>query len=324
MIRNHFNKKLDNYITKKILELNKGLEKINNKNIEKNIKISDQFFSESQNDIYSSINKIEELGIKLSSILELDEIDAHVYLNLLRLGPVTASALAKELHMDRTKAYRTIDKLLHLQIVSTTLSKPKLCVANKPEDVLNNILQQKENQVNRIKNSQQQIIESIQSTIPTNFKTTIPTFHVTQGTGNIYSEIEKLIEESEDIVYLVTTLKDISKMYHTDIPEKIKICEKNGGEVRLITEMLEYSEIPFIRRFGATSTRMGILRTRGRMIVEKNRNMILSDALSDHANSESDFAICTNSVEMSGNIFTLCSLLWENSKPLNLPHVQVN
>ena len=80
-----------------------------------------------------SIHRIEELCQKLSSILDLDEIDAHIYLNLLRMGPVTASALARELHIDRTKAYRTIDKLLNLKIVSTTLSKPKLCIANKPE-----------------------------------------------------------------------------------------------------------------------------------------------------------------------------------------------
>ena len=64
-----------------------------------------------------SIHRIEELCQKLSSVLDLDEIDAHIYLNLLRMGPVTASALARELHMDRTKAYRTIDKLLNLKIL---------------------------------------------------------------------------------------------------------------------------------------------------------------------------------------------------------------
>ena len=46
---------------------------------------------------------IEELCQKLSSILDLDEIDAHIYLNLLRMGPVTASALARELHIDEQR-----------------------------------------------------------------------------------------------------------------------------------------------------------------------------------------------------------------------------
>ncbi len=58
------------------------------------------------------------------------------------MGSVTASEFAKELHIDRTEAYRTSDKL-YLKIVSTTFSKPSLCIANKPEDVLECIAKKK-------------------------------------------------------------------------------------------------------------------------------------------------------------------------------------
>ena len=86
-----------------------------------------------------SSQKIVQLEQEISEILELEELDSHIYLNLLRMGPVTASSLAKELNIERTRAYRTVDKLLNLKIVSTTFSKPKLCVANKPEEVLENL-----------------------------------------------------------------------------------------------------------------------------------------------------------------------------------------
>jgi len=61
---------------------------------------------------------------------------------ILRMRSVT-SELVKEIRIDRTKAYRTSDKPLNLKIVSTTFSKPSLCIANKPEDVLKNVLQKK-------------------------------------------------------------------------------------------------------------------------------------------------------------------------------------
>lgn len=61
---------------------------------------------------------------------------------ILRMRSVT-SEFAKEIHIDRTKAYRTSDKPLNLKIISTTFSKPSLCIANKPEDVLKNVLQKK-------------------------------------------------------------------------------------------------------------------------------------------------------------------------------------
>jgi len=267
----------------------------------------------------ATAQKVIQIEQELAKVLDIDDLDAHIYLNLLRMGPVTASALAKELHVDRTKAYRTIDKLLNLKIVSTTFSKPKLCIANKPKDILKIVLEKKESQVKKIRTAKDYIIRCIEETIPTNYSSNLPTFHITQGTQNIYSDIEKLLENAKGIVYIVTTLKDISKMYHTNIPEKIKICEKNGGEVRLLTEVSNNEHLPFVSRFGATEARIGTLSSKGRMVVEQKSQMIMSDIVwgdSDQTSVESDYAICTNSSEMVNNIFILSNLLWENAKAL--------
>jgi len=267
----------------------------------------------------ATAQKVIQIEQELAKVLDIDDLDAHIYLNLLRMGPVTASALAKELHVDRTKAYRTIDKLLNLKIVSTSFSKPKLCIANKPNDVLKIVLEKKESQVKKIRTAKDYIIRCIEETIPTNYSSNLPTFHITQGTQNIYSDIEKLLENAKGIVYIVTTLKDISKMYHTNIPEKIKICEKNGGEVRLLTEVSNNEHLPFVSRFGATEARIGTLSSKGRMVVEQKSQMIMSDIVwgdSDQTSVQSDYAICTNSSEMVNNIFILSNLLWENAKAL--------
>ena len=263
----------------------------------------------------TSIQKIEELGIQLSSILGLDELEAGIYLNLLRVGPISASALAKEIDVERTKTYRTIEKLINQNIVSTTFSKPKLCIATKPEEVLKMIMQRKEDELKKLKLTKEEVIKRIKETVPSKPKTSLPTFHVIQGKENIYSNIGKLIEESTGIVYIVTSLKDISKMYHTSIPEKIKLCEKNGGEVRLLTEITDKKLLPFVKRFGATERKFGKLSSKGRIIVEQDKQMIMSDAtLKENQNVESDYAFSTNSHEMVNNIFTLCSFLWQNSR----------
>lgn len=281
--------------------------------------------STKRNEKTDSTNVIDKLELEISKILDIDELDAHIYLNLLRMGPVTASSLAKEINIDRTKAYRTIEKLSNLKVVSTTFSKPKLCVANKPEDVIKNVLQKKETQINDIRDAKEHLVDRIKKTIPTNYTSNLPTFHITQGTSNIYSDIEKLIENAKDDVYIITTLKDLSKMYHSSIPEKIKICEKNGGKIKLLTELNNYNFLSFISRFGATETRIGKLSSRGRIIVEKGKQMIMSDIIwndSEQKNVVYDYAICTNSIEMVNNIFILCNLLWKNSKPINYKNRQ--
>jgi sugar-specific transcriptional regulator TrmB len=275
---------------------------------------------EERKELTSSRN-VDSLSLQLSSILGLEQMEAHVYLNLLRVGPISASALAKEIDVERTKTYRTIEKLLNQNIVTTTFSKPKLCVAAKPEEVLKMILQIKEDELKLLKQSREDIIKKIQETVPTNNGTNLPTFHIVQGRSNIYSNIGKLIENSSNDVYIVTSLKDISRMYHTSIPEKIKICEKNGGRVLLLTEMNDETLIPFAKRFGATETRIRKVHAKGRMIVEKDKQMIMSDEITKENESssvESDYAFSTNSNEMVNNINTLCGFLWKNSKPLTM------
>jgi sugar-specific transcriptional regulator TrmB len=283
-----------------------------------------QLEHEERKELTSSRN-IDSLSLQLSSILGLEEMEAHVYLNLLRIGPISASALAKEIDVERTKTYRTIEKLLNQNIVSTTFSKPKLCVATKPDEVLKMILQRKEDELQLLKQSREEVVKKIKDTVPTNQRVNIPTFHIVQGRTNIYSDIGKLVENSTDDVFIVTSLKDISRMYHTSIPEKIKICEKNGGRVLLLTEINDENLIPFAKRFGATETRIGKVHSKGRMIVEKNKQMIMSDEITKENESssvESDYAFSTNSIEMVNNINTLCGFLWKNSKPLTMKKKQ--
>jgi len=261
---------------------------------------------------------VSGIASELEEILDLDDLEAKVYLNLLRAGPITASALAKELDIDRARMYRTVDKLVSRNIISTTLSSPKLCIAADPHDALKIALGKKEDEVNKIKKSGEAIIDKINNEITTNQISSVPTFRVVQGRQNIYADIAHLIENSTGITYIATTLDDVSRMYHSTIPEKISICEKNGGIVRLLVDMNDPRLAPFVKRFNATETRIGKLPSKGRMVVQVSKKMIMSDSAvsAQNSNSESDFSLCTNSSEMVDNIFTLCSFLWDSSKPL--------
>ena len=50
-------------------------------------------------------DQVSCIAAELEEILDLDDLEAKVYLNLLRAGPFTASALAKELDIDKSKNY---------------------------------------------------------------------------------------------------------------------------------------------------------------------------------------------------------------------------
>ena len=281
-----------------------------------------------------------ELILQLSTILDLETVEARIYLNLLRLGPVTASSLAKELDVDRTKTYRTIDKLLNMSIVSTTISNPKLCIATIPEEVLKIVLQKKQDEINRVEKIGQEVIKKINKIVPITDGHYVPTFRTVQGRANIYSHIEKILEDSSGTIYIVTTTEDILRMYHTAIPEKIKECIGKGGIVRILTDADDKKFLPLIDRLKPTETRLGKLPSKGRIIVEEGKQMVMSDVMnaSDFINTEksrsntdsfslgadSDFALWTNSAEMVNNIFSLCKFLWRTSKPLTKLDIKNN
>jgi hypothetical protein len=61
------------------------------------------------------------------------------------------------------------------------------------------------------------------------------------------------------------------------------------------------------------------------MIVQKDKNMILSDSAAVNqlsSNSELDFSLCTNSVEMIDNLNRLCELLWKSAETLEAVDVK--
>jgi len=272
----------------------------------------------------SAQEQVEKLAIELKETLDFDELESKIYLSLLRTGPITASALAKDLNIDRARMYRTVDKLVDRNIISTTLSSPKLCIAVEPEKALRFALEKKEEEIKKIKKSGEAIVDKINSEISTNQGTNIPTLRIIQGRANIYSDIAQMIENCTDTVFIATTLEDISKMYHSMIPEKIKICEKNGGKVSLLVEIENIEMISFVKRFNATETRVCKLPSKGRIVVLKEKQMIMSDSTQTASNSESDFSLSTNAKDMVSNIDNLCRLLWKSGKPLETVYAKKN
>ena len=272
----------------------------------------------------SAQEQVEKLAIELKETLDFDELESKIYLSLLRTGAITASALAKDLNIDRARMYRTVDKLVDRNIISTTLSSPKLCIAVEPEKALRLALDKKEEEIKKIKKSGEAIIDKINSEISTNQGTNIPTLRIIQGKANIYSDIAQMIEDCTDTVFIATTLEDISKMYHSTIPEKIKICEKNGGKVALLVEIENIEMISFVKRFNATETRVCKLPSKGRIVVLKEKQMIMSDSTQTASNSESDFSLSTNAKDMVSNIDNLCRLLWKSGKPLETVYAKKN
>ena len=81
------------------------------------------------------MNVEEELITELS-YFGLDKTDATMYLGLLRLGSLTVGKMSSKLDIDRGKAYRSLNKLRDMGLITTTFSNPTICESVPPAEAL--------------------------------------------------------------------------------------------------------------------------------------------------------------------------------------------
>lgn len=263
------------------------------------------------------LRQFDEVGYELSSILGMGDLEGLIYLTLLRTGPITASTLSKEIGLERTKTYRIVERLVSQGIISMTFSNPKMCIPIDPEEAIKSVLRKKNDEIKRIHRVSERVIPRIKGTVNAPFGSNLPTFRIIHGKKSIYSNIEQLLDSSTESVYIVTTLRDVSKMYYSDIPEKVKDCHKRGVGVRLIVDSKTRDTKRLVTRLNIRGAKRGNLPSKGRLAVSKNQ-MIMSDSgrSISKLGSEVDFALYTNSKEMVNNIFSLCTFVWNTSEDL--------
>ncbi|MEW6043541.1 MAG: helix-turn-helix domain-containing protein [Thermoproteota archaeon] len=249
---------------------------------------------------------------------DLEEIDSKMYIGLLQTGPLSVGNLAAKLEIERGKAYRSLEKLRSMGLITTTLTNPIICKPVEPQEALANIIQRKENEFVTMQKIASKLAEDLKEITRKQQPIEAATVSVIQGRHNIYSRIGKILQESDSIIYIVTTEKDLLRMYHTSIPEKIKICRANGGQIRIVTDSEDPTSLAIINKLGATEIRIGKLPSKSRMVVESGKHLIMSGGINEtmDMNDDGDSVLDSNSIEMVDNMYSLCEHLWKRSKPV--------
>lgn len=248
----------------------------------------------------------------------LEEIDAKIYVGLLQMGSVTVGTMAQKLDVDRGKAYRALNKLRNMGVISTTFSNPTIVNAIDPSEALTSIIQKKEDEIITLQKLGRTLVEELTKYENQATQTDMSSFSIVQGRSNIYTRIGKLVQEATHKVFLVTTSEDLMRMYHTSIPDKINAQVNLGSDIKIITNSCDSQTMEIIEQLGASEVRIGKLPSKSRMVVESKRQLIMSGAMKESMdlNDDVDSIMYTNSEEMVENMFSLCTHLWKKSKPM--------
>jgi sugar-specific transcriptional regulator TrmB/CheY-like chemotaxis protein len=242
----------------------------------------------------------------------LTEEEARVYVGVLRMGTGKVSEISHFTNTDRVKGYKILENLRNEGYVTSTLSSPILFSANDPRTTFDELLKKKKSDIQKLEKNHDRLIENLEKLKGHHAESNLPKLSVISGRDNIYNEIKKIIDETKDELYLVTSTSDLIRMYYTDIPDSIKKALKRKVEIRLITELEVSDKTDCVKNLGLSYFRVGKLPSQGRIVCNSSQ-IIMSGYTSktSRIHSSDDSALVTNSDEITGNMQSLCKFMWK-------------
>ncbi len=242
----------------------------------------------------------------------ITEEEARFYVGLLRIGTGKVSEISHYTNTDRVKGYKILENLRNQGFVTSTLSSPILFSANDPTTVFDELLKKKKSGIQRLEKNQARLIENLEKLKGHTVETNLPKLSVISGRDNIYNEIKKIIEDTKDELYLVTSTSDLIRMYYTDIPETIKKALKRKVEIKLMTEFEVSEKTDCVKNLGLDHFKVAKLPSQGRIVCNSSQ-IIMSGYTSktSRIHASDDSALITNSDEITGNMQSLCRFMWK-------------
>ena len=254
----------------------------------------------------------EEVVMPLLEDYGITEEEARFYVGLLRIGTGKVSEISHYTNTDRVKGYKILENLRNQGFVTSTLSSPILFSANDPTTVFDELLKKKKSGIQRLEKNQARLIENLEKLKGHTVETNLPKLSVISGRDNIYNEIKKIIENTKDELYLVTSTSDLIRMYYTDIPETIKKALKRKVEIKLMTEFEVSEKTDCVKNLGLDHFKVAKLPSQGRIVCNSSQ-IIMSGYTSktSRIHASDDSALITNSDEITGNMQSLCKFMWK-------------
>jgi len=254
----------------------------------------------------------EEEVMPLLEDYGLTEEEARVYVGVLRIGTGKVSEISHFTNTDRVKGYKILENLRSEGYVTSTLSSPILFSANDPKTTLDTILTKKKSGIQRLEKNQARLIENLEKLKGHSVVSNLPKLSVISGRDNIYNEIKKIIDETKDEMYLVTSTSDLIRMYYTDIPAAIKKALKRKVEIKLMTEFEVSDKTDCVKNLGLNYFKVAKLPSQGRIVCNSSQ-IIMSGYTSktSRIHASDDSALVTNSDEITSNMQSLCKFMWK-------------
>lgn len=184
----------------------------------------------------------------------LDEIESQTYIRLARLGRARASLLSSALKTNRTTTYRVLERLKQMGIVESSLTRPASFIAVEPKRALQLLIERRRDELKAAESRYPAMIERLaQFYAPPEEEeegaVAGAKFNILQGSEEIHRAITRLAKAADKKISLITTVRDLGKMYYSGTYEALSEARTRGVSVQIVTEVPDLPSLEVVRQY---------------------------------------------------------------------------
>ncbi len=185
----------------------------------------------------------------------LDDVEAQTYVRLARLGKARASSLSTALKINRTTTYRVLERLKQSGIVESSLSRPVSYIAVEPRKALQLLIDRHKAELKAAETKLPTVLERFtRFYIPA--EEAVPTkFSIFQGSEEIHRAITRMANSADSKISMITTVKDLGKMYYSGVYEALSAAKTRGVAVQIVTEVADAPALEIVRNYDFAEAR---------------------------------------------------------------------
>ncbi|MDW8034744.1 MAG: helix-turn-helix domain-containing protein [Nitrososphaerota archaeon] len=161
--------------------------------------------------------------------------ETKVFIQLLKLGPITASEIGRSLGISRTEVYNILTSLQNKGIIEASLDRPAKFSAvgfEKALDILIDAERKKVMAMERNKESLMEIWKNVQ--VPSVLEER-EKLQLLKGMEQIYARISDMLNEAKEEVNIVAFGIDLVRAYNAGVLYKLKDLNKRNVRVKILT-----------------------------------------------------------------------------------------
>lgn len=136
----------------------------------------------------------------------LSQLDARVYVYLVRKGPKKAYEITNYLHSSKQQIYPSLKNLQNKGLISSTLERPAKFSAMQFDNVIDLFVEAKLNEAKILQQQKDLLLADWQSIAVKEGEDRAPRFSVIEGRKYIYLKIQKMIQETKRQLSTITSV----------------------------------------------------------------------------------------------------------------------